>query len=749
MKYWKRMLIGCLAAVQFTAFLPSAYAEMNLSPIEQPALEQKDKQEQNDQTGHTVNESNESNAQNEQQRDQTSENQTLENELGNVSERDDMLNMNVGSGTGTLLSKDEQFRRSMEEKMKNFDYATHGNDVLVLIANSNLMFHNGVAYKSPQPITVKKGVSYIALRSLVERFGLSVNFDNKTKETIISNGGSELRYKANTSYYRVDGKSTRMSGSSYIQNGTFMVPITSAMKSFNMPYQWDNVNKRIIVRLDAPPVAKFNVVEKQIYAGQTRVTVNNESYSPRGRQIIEEQWEGLQDYYEDPGTYVVSLRVLDDQGEWSNTHSVTINVLPPNQAPIAEFRTDKTTYKMGEIIRYEDISRDPENDIAKREWANNEPAFFTPGPQTITLKVTDGFGATHEVEHTIIISEETLYTVDEFSHVHTSIGEKYAFRASIKDLAVVKPEVSETARALYRANSPESIVEDGILYTDNVAGGARILMHHKNAKNTNIKLYIMVKNISDRPATVQVERSGWAGPSTYPQQTGKMAAVRYFESFAANANVSETTLQPNETRMLVPDVSQRALKPQEIYTLYADFYSDTTVEYSVVALDESKNVVKELPKLKKLKSDGVHIRGTFENADRNFAVKEVVGDKPSRLLFADKVNDPYIKGSDMIDYVDQVNAGNYGVLYRVMLERVAPNTLISFNSRGGSYSGAMLVNGQVIHTPNHGILNGPNEASVVYRTGNHEERVELWFTPAAGNNMPVNLVFTPLPKPRS
>lgn len=34
----------------------------------------------------------------------------------------------------------------------------------------------------------------------------------------------------------------------------------------------------------------------------------------------------------------------------------------------------------------------------------------------------------------------------------------------------------------------------------------------------------------------------------------------------------------------------------------------------------------------------------------------------------------------MMTYENQVNAGNYGVLYRVKLENVAPHTLIAFNS---------------------------------------------------------------------
>ncbi|MCM3340228.1 stalk domain-containing protein [Paenibacillus sp. MER TA 81-3] len=716
MKSWKKLFITCVAAVQFITVIPIVAAEGNTT---------------------------------------TTDNKQVTSEI--TQEGSSSIQGEVDGGTDTDQDTDE-VKGTVDENGNNNANSTSnsgigagdaGKDVLVLIANSNLMYQDGAEYKSPQPITVKKGVSYIALRSLVERFGLQVNYDSKTKETIIASGDKELRYKVGSSNYRVNGKATQMSGASYMQEGTFMVPITSAMQAFEMPYQWDNKTKRITIELSAPPIAKFSVNEKEIFAKQTPVTVTNESKSPRGLQIVEEEWTGLQDYYEDPGVYTVSLRVRDERGEWSAPYSVTITVLKPNEPPVANFQTEKTTYKMGEYIRYQDASTD-DDDVAdlKREWTNNKPAFFEPGNHTVTLKVTDKYGLSSEISQTITVTSETLYTFDEFNKVYTPVGEVYPHDGStVLGLKLLKPEFSENNRTLYRSNSPENVKNNGILYQDNVAGGARIFLHHINKKSNNLQLYIVVKNISDDPANFTVEHSGLAGPSPYPQQTGKMASVRYFESFEKNDKATEMQLKPNETKVVIPELNQRPLKPDDTYTLYADFYGSTTLEYTVVALDADKDVLTELPNLQPLATDE-HIRGTYINADRNFTVREEVG-KGERLVFADKINDKDLTGTDMLTYQDMVNKGNYGVLYRVKLEKVAPHTLIAFNSRGGSYSGAMLVNGQTVNTPNHGLISGVDEASVVYRTGDYEEKVEILFSPAAGSNLPVNLLFLPMPKPRS
>ena len=126
----------------------------------------------------------------------------------------------------------------------------------------------------------------------------------------------------------------------------------------------------------------------------------------------------------------------------------------------------------------------------------------------------------------------------------------------------------------------------------------------------------------------------------------------------------------------------------------------------------------------------------------------MVGNTPTRLALGDKTNDPNLEGYDGINGSYQSNAGNFGVLYKIKLHRVAPNTLITLNPRGGKYMGAMMVNGNIIQTPNTsgGAVSAPNEAAVLYRTGNYEQTVEILFTAAPGSSLPINILLQPLPQ---
>lgn len=644
------------------------------------------------------------------------------------------------SGASTGDGNPPQVAESRTEPVLPGEY---DKNTVVLIADSNKIYQNGIEYTSPQPITVKKGVSYMMLRSLIDRFGFTLNYDNKTKETMIKNGDKELRYQNGSADYRINGVPTKMKGASYIQNHGFMVPVTSAMDALSIPYKWDQATKRIMIQLRSQPVAKFKVNESDIIAGQTRVTVNNESIHPLGLRIVEEDWDGLKEIYDEPGTYTITLRVRDENGEWSDPYSQMIAVQKAHTPPAASFRTDKTTYKKGEPINYVDLSTDEEDMDLKREWTNKKSAFFEAGQQSVTLKVTNKYGLSAEVSQTITITDEVLYTVDEFNRLFTPLGDVYPIDGtSVLKMPEIKPELTQENRTLYRSNSPEAVKADGILYQDRVAGGARLFAHHINKTSSNMRFYVLVKNVSDHPTTVTVEHMGIAGPSTNPQQTGKMGTVRYFQAFAEN-KTTETYIKPNEMEIIVPELNQIVFKPEQVYTLYADFFADSTLEYTVVGIDADKDVCQELPNLPFLDKDE-HIRGTYDNADRILTVNETVGDKAGRLVLADTSQD--LTGIDMITLEDQRNKGNYGVLYRIRLNKVAPRSLISFNPRGGSYSGGIFVKGQTVHTPNNGSLKGSNEASVIYRTGDHEESVEILFSSAAGSNLPINLIFAPLPK---
>ncbi|MNI25640.1 hypothetical protein D3C73_793000 [compost metagenome] len=595
---------------------------------------------------------------------------------------------------------------------------------------------------------VKKGVSYISIRAIVERAGFDLTFDNKTKETIIKRGNDELRFKSASSTYKVNGVTKTMKGSSYVVKNNFMVPLTAITNALNITYSVDQPGKRVIVNLSTLPVASFSVGNAEIIAGETTVQYIPNSYSPTGLEIVSEEWTGRQDVFSTPGNYTVTYRVQDSSGQWSNPYSLKLNVVKPHTPPVANFMTGKDTYKMGELVTYSDFSTD-EVGIVDWKWENRQLAFFTPGPTVIRLTVTNKFGLTSTIERTITITNETLYNRDDFYKLYTPVGEKFAFNgAAVPSWEKVNYSFSSDPVTLIRSNSPETVYSEGIVYNEKASGNTRFMIHHVNSTGKNVKMYVIATNENAETARVTQTSMGFAGPNLYATFVGKASVDRYYESLQTGSNYKDIWIAPGESKLILTELSAAVMKNGDVISLFSDLYSDRTLTYNVIMIDANKDPFTTLPNLDKLLED-VHNRGTYTEATRNIEYTDLVGETPVRLMIGDNSKDPYLVGSDGITTNYKLNAGNFGVLYKIKLYRVAPNTLITFNPRGGRYYGSIMVNGNIVQLSTAGSLSAPNEQAVLYRTGSQEQTVEMLFTAAPGSNLSVNLLLQKLPETKN
>lgn len=626
----------------------------------------------------------------------------------------------------------------------NSTVASGGN--LTLYMNSNKMEQDGKTYLAGQPMTVKNGVSYVAIRALVDRVGYGVKYDNTTKETIIISGANELRFKTNSTVYTVNGESRTMKGPAYQQKNTFMVPLTSITQALNITYKVNQSAKTVVLNLNTKPVASFLVSQKEIFAGD-KVDYITSYVSPNGLKIVDERWTGRQESFDQAGTYTISYQVQDSSGQWSDPYTTTIQVLSPNLPPVAMFTTDKEQYKMGEKITYIDQSTDDENSIDKTVWENNSLAFFEPGPKTVTLTVTDNHGAANTYSKVITITNETLYSFSDFNLLFTPVGQKFTFNGGeVTSMEKVPYTYTDEPSLLIRSNSPETVNTEGIVYKESSSGQTRFMIHHVNNTGKRVKMYVIVTNNNPNPAVFEQQNMGFAGPTPYATVAGKLSIDKWFKSIQTGADKKKEVIQPGESKLILTELNKTPIKEGQVISLYSDAYSDYSLDYNVILVEENKDPFEALPMLPVLDRDGVHNRGTYPNATRIITYDQQVGAKPARLPLGDNASDPNLVGTDPMAYTDASNAGNFGVLYKITLNNVAPRTLISFNPRGGKYSGVALVNNQVVSIADGNVaVSNSSEQSVLYRTGAYGESVTILFSAAPGSNLPVNLLFTPLP----
>lgn len=483
------------------------------------------------------------------------------------------------------------------------------------------------------------------------------------------------------------------------------------------------------------------------------VSQNSQSYNFNGKQFA---FKNDAKPYITNGTLMVPLRdivTLLDIRVIPKLSENKVELIWTDQIKIEErvfygsFETNKVRYRIGEPVSYYDTSVAIGSSIINAKWINNEAVFFEPGPQTISLTVINNRGERSVGTRTIFIEDEVMYTKRQYAEWFTPVGEKLAIvREEVLDFEVIPFNLKEQPLTLALSNSPERIVREGIYFEDKLEGTIRFLIHKQNARPNPVKIYLLAKNEGSETATVTLDNLGMSSPVRYVSSAGKNSVVNYLTSLLQQSIKNTIEIEPNRTKVIVPDLSNRSILPEHILTMYADIYSNQKLTFQVVILDEVNDLYQTLPYLPGINAerDGKHKRGTFENGNRQLTVSQLIGTELGRLIIADGVSDPWATGIDPMGGTEERNTGNYGVLYELTLEKVAANTALVLNPRGGHYAGAFLVNDELVRTPTNGIIAGPNETVVLYRTGNKEEKVTLVFTPASGSNLPINILTIPL-----
>ncbi|MCQ6562754.1 stalk domain-containing protein [Paenibacillus mendelii] len=621
---------------------------------------------------------------------------------------------------------------------------------LTLKLNSKVMIKNGVSSMSAQPVTAKNGTSFIPLKSVADQYGYNVSFDAKTKESVVKNALHEFRFKADRKTITRDGQPVQAPLAPFALKGSMMVPIRTWSNMTDS--QLNLTGTTITLAWGTKPTADFEVTPTKIYAGETIVTYTDRSTNQTGQPFMNEQWTGKEEIFSEAGIHTITRQVQDVTGEWSAPFSVSVEVLPPNQPPVADFKMEREIYRIGEKIIFTDLSTDDENAIGKTKYTGRPEgdAFFEAGEKSVTLEVTDSHGLTSSVTKTITVTEEVLYTKEEYGRLFTNVGDKFTVNGSaVLQYQAIKYAIQSDTAQLVRSNSPETLISEGIVYEDQLTGNVRFLFHNYNQIGYPVRMYLLATNKGNTTVNVNTSTFGIGGPDAYVENTGKLSVVRYLQSLQNNPSPSWTTIKPGQTIELLPELSKMPIKANQIYSAYADLYSDQELVYDVVVVAADKDPKTALPTLSVMPRDGKHVRGTFDNANRMIEIVEPLGYEENRMTFGDGTMDSFLYGYDSSSGVNELNVGNFGVMYTMKLDHVAPNTVIALNPRGGVYTGAFLVNGQLVTVTNKHVLLNNNEAAVLYRTGSTEESVEIKFTLASGSFLPLAMLFLPLPEVRN
>ena len=320
---------------------------------------------------------------------------------------------------------------------------------------------------------------------------------------------------------------------------------------------------------------------------------------------------------------------------------------------------------------------------------------------------------------------------------------------TMKIWPVVSADVGGT---LLFSDSPETVEQDGILYTDTVQGKSRILYYHLNATKLNKKIAVVLENISTDETDVSVSRGGMGTPNADYLAVGKQTQTEYFKA----PKLDKIHIFANGKRLLNAKMNQLIVEPGQLVYGVFDFETTVPIKVSVVMLPAEDDPVQFLSRARVLPADSLRLRGTFVGMDRIIKSEQTYDSGKDGAIYiplADDKNDEYRTGIDATDGSIVKNYGNYGILYKIHIPtKGMGKTKYYLMPRGGVYAGAMTV-GRAMNSSKDMILTpadrmffgekiGVNELADL---GTYNDFSSTWFefSPPGASNLPVNLVLIP------
>ncbi|PZE19314.1 copper amine oxidase N-terminal domain-containing protein [Paenibacillus xerothermodurans] len=581
---------------------------------------------------------------------------------------------------------------------------------------------------------IKRELSLITIISLIMTFCLS---SFASAQPMSSATSYILLYVDKTEAFLNDKKVTLESPATIIKDKMF-VPAKFLGDVMGLKVEWNAATRQIEMTTPGYHIVLDSDHKSVWINGVLEPFDSVASISKEGKLLIKLTW--LADYMGARYTYNDELRRVEI------VHTVTPagTYIPDtgNSKPVAKFAFGKSTYQLGEPVKYIDLSYDPDSEgIAKYEWKGNEETFFTAGTFPVTLTVWDKHGNQSETYlRYITIEDKTYLNAIEYpiymkpvgAHIKTDWSMIWGNFWSLPQLP--KKVATDDTRKLLVSDSPEEFKQRGILYQDKVNGKGRLYADHINGTQEKVTLAILARNNSDRAITIKTTNKGEVFPSVYANLIGNEASV----DFLMNDPRNETLVVPAKQTFVYSQMPE--FYPGQGVNLFYDVETDGEIEFSFVATDRiTEQTLQQLPLL----PFSGHVRGSFPVSEVRWDIDASAFYEPSRIIIGDGQTDPFQPGYDTMRKENVLNEGNYGVVYKI--HAVKPRKMaIMIMPHGGVFKGPFKINGEMQLVPQSGVLTAFDGMQILAKTTGTEESLDIEFTPPAGSAFPIDLIFYPL-----
>lgn len=356
-------------------------------------------------------------------------------------------------------------------------------------------------------------------------------------------------------------------------------------------------------------------------------------------------------------------------------------------------------------------------------------------------------GAVMEIGGGVRVERKLDKGMSAMAHVPVTIKGRdyYTINKEIPVIIQNAAEGFDDIQKLMVSDRPEGIHEDGILFHGkfNKDTPTRLLYYHQNINPKPRRLWVELKNDSNKPVSVLVS-GAMGGPSRWGVTVGHMAAMRFLE--ITQKGIGYTIQIPPKQTVNLIDIQ---IAHEQVLCGYFHLKMRKGEEVDVYVKNsgdlDGDTASMDLPLIiQPFDPFKIHPKGIFKPANLDEELEFTLGDEDEEELSMVVGSAPWL-----IDAVTgEPNNGNYGVFYRFNVTLNNPTDEVKrvgfyLKPRGILARGSFIIDNKIMET---GLIRRPAKTifAVVDINPNSSKTISIVTTPEGGSYYPVEIVLSPV-----
>ncbi|KGR75348.1 copper amine oxidase N-terminal domain-containing protein [Ureibacillus sinduriensis] len=584
-------------------------------------------------------------------------------------------------GIITMLVAMSLFLFSHEKALAS-QYAGNG----IYLKNNVTIVVNGKKVTFNAPIVNKSGSLFLPMRDFYEIIGATVNWDKKTLTASAVKDGSKVDVTLNSKKAKVNGTTVSVSVAPFIYKNRTYVPIRFLSENFGGDVIWNSKSQRVDIAFDDKPQNDSEMSDPYyLHINNKRIIMGDPILSKLGRSYIPAQY-----FHEN---------LENSSGKWISDQQFELQI-------------------SGLIFVFTNGSN---NVLVNNETVTiNEKPFKQSGKMYVPVHfIVNAFGPGGNLRYLEKQKEMYIYL---YEYMFTSEFLEKSFGSTKVPQAT--PNASLTGnRTLLVSDNPESLTPNLIsnstatlsqqkVQSTEALNEHRVFGWHHNNLGRDIVLGITIENTSTTTSLKVTKSEGvfkTSGNSWINYDIGLPIADGVLNDKLNQSESNGVTIGPGETKII---------ESYDLYNTYIiGFLHDLDIQ--PIGSSESNYIIRTVlsksnEDLTSIHSEPVPVNPQAPHPRGVWSSSTILSEFPTYTIGTSEVGysisngktDHLLNEESSMQHPNGImgNSGHFGINYLVNIPIDNPTgqaqkVKLKLSGRGGFYSGAIKINGQVYLIP--------------------------------------------------